>query len=546
VSELAQPSVVISRPAASEIARSAGVLALGSVASRALGLARETLIADLFGATGPVSAFRLASRVPIMIYDLLIGGMLSAALVPVLSDYARSERRHELWSAASAILSILGMLLALLVVALELFASPVAWLLGGGFDAGLLAILIHSLRILTPAVFFLGMAGGVTAILYALQRFTAPAFGGAMFNLGIVITVSVLAARLDVYSLSIGILLGSLGQLVIQLPALRGLRLRFTPDWRHPAVRRIARLYLPIALGMVISQIQVTIDGNLASRAGPQSVAWMQNATTLIQFPHGLVAVAISLASLPSLSQLAAVADWEGYRRTLGRALRLLMYLIMPAMAGLWAMATPIVRLIFEHGAFQPTDTAAVVAALRFYLLGLIFAAVDWPLNYAFYARQDTVTPAAVGILSVGVYLAVALTLLQPMGYLGLVLADSAKHFAHALTMGILLHRRVGGLDGQGLERTALGATASAALMGLVAWQISLQLETQLPRETLIGELIIVIITAGLSVSVYGLLTAALRMEEARLIWGGMIVRAAKALWALAKGDQGDQGEGLR
>ncbi len=450
MSELARPSIAASQPTTSEIARSAGVLALGSVASRVLGLARETLIADLFGATGPVSAFRLASRVPIMVYDLLIGGMLSAALVPVLSDYARPERRHELWPAASAILCILGALLALLVMVLELFAPQVAWLLGGGFDAELLAILVHSLRILTPAVFFLGMAGGVTAILYALKRFTAPAFGGAMFNLGIVVAVLVLAGRLDVYSISIGILLGSLGQLAVQLPALRGSRLHLILDWRHPAVRRVARLYLPIALGMGISQIQVTIDGNLASRTGPQSVAWMQNATTLIQFPHGLVAVAISLASLPSLSQLAATADWEGYRRTLGRALRLLVYLIVPATVGLWVMATPIVRLIFEHGAFQPADTAAVVAALRFYLLGLIFAAVDWPLNYAFYAQQDTLTPATVGVISVGVYLAVALALLQPMGYLGLVLADSAKHLAHALTMGILLRRRVGGLGGQG------------------------------------------------------------------------------------------------
>lgn len=538
MSELAGPSTIISQPTAGELARSAGVLALGSVTSRALGLARETLIADLFGATGPVSAFRLASRVPIMIYDLLIGGMLSAALVPVLSDYARPERRPELWPAASVVLSFLGTLLALLVIALELFAPQVAWLLGGGFDAELLAVLTCSLRILAPAVFFLGMAGGVTAILYALQRFTAPAFGGAMFNLGIVVAVPVLAGRLDVYSISIGVLLGSLGQLAVQLPALRGARLRFALDWQHPAVRRVARLYLPIALGMVISQVQVTIDGNLASRTGPQSVAWMQNATTLIQFPHGLVAVAISLASLPSLSQLAAAADWEGYRRVLGRALRLLVYLIVPAAVGLWVLAAPIVRLIFEHGAFQPADTAAVVAALQLYLLGLVFAAVDWPLNYAFYARQDTLTPAAVGVISVGVYLAVALVLLQPMGYLGLVLADSAKHFAHALTMGILLRQQVGGLNGEGLGGTALRSAMAAALMGLVAWRVSLELEAWLPIGTLVGELAAVVIPAGLAVGVYGLITIALRMEEARLVWGGMAARAAKAFRVMADSDR--------
>ncbi|MCS7222041.1 MAG: murein biosynthesis integral membrane protein MurJ [Anaerolineae bacterium] len=538
MSELARSSVIASRPTAGELARSASILALGSVASRALGLARETLIAHRFGATGPVSAFRLASRVPIMIYDLLIGGMLSAALVPVLSDYARPERRCELWPAASAVLSLLGALLTSLVITLELFAPQVAWLLGGGFDAELLAVLIRSLRILVPAVFFLGMAGGVTSVLYALQRFTAPAFSGVMFNLGIVVAVLVLAGRLDVYSISTGVLLGSLGQLAIQIPALRGAQLRFVLGWQHPAVQRVVRLYLPIALGMVISQIQVTIDGNLASRTGPQSVAWMQNATTLIQFPHGLVAVAISLASLPSLSQLAAAANWGDYRRTLGRALRLLVYLIVPAAVGLWVLATPIVRLIFEHGAFQPADTAAVVAALRLYLLGLIFAAVDWPLNYAFYARQDTLTPAVVGVVSVGVYLAVALALLQPMGYLGLVLADSAKHFAHALTMGVLLRRQVGGLDGEGLGRTAFRSAIAAVLMGLMAWQVSLRLGAWLPVGTLVGELAVVVITAGLAVGVYGLVTTALRMEEAQLVWGEITDQLTKAFRLGTGGDQ--------
>ncbi len=525
MSELATTLPPSETTAPSEIARSAGILALGSVTSRALGLAREILIADLFGATGPVSAFRLASRVPLMIYDLLVGGMLSAALVPVLSDYARPERRRELWPAASAVLSILSALLALLVVLLELLAPQVAWLLGGGFDPGLQAVLTRSLRILTPSVLLFGMAGGVTAILYALKRFTLPAFGAAIFNLVIVVTVILLAGRLDVYSLSLGVLLGSLGQLAIQLPALRDARLRFVLDWRHPALRRIVRLYLPIALGMVISQVQVTIDGNLASRTGPQSVAWMQNATTLIQFPHGLIAVAISLASLPSLSQLAAAADWDGYRRTLGRALRLLFYLILPATVGLWVMATPVVRLIFEHGAFQPADTAAVAIALRLYLLGLIFAAVDWPLNYAFYAQQDTLTPATVGVMSVGVYLAVALALLQPLGYLGLVLADSAKHMAHALTMAVLLRRRMGRLDGQGIVWAATRATVAAVLMGLMTWKALSGLEAMLPVGTLSGNLAVVVMGGALALAVYGASTVALRLEEAQVLWTALARR---------------------
>jgi putative peptidoglycan lipid II flippase len=501
------------------LARSASILAVGSMVGRVLGLARETIIADLFGASGAVSAFRLASRVPFMIYDLLVGGMLSAALVPVLSDYARPERRRELWPVVSALFSLLGAVLAVLVLLLELLAPQVAWLLGGGFDAPLQAVLVRSLRILSPAVLCMGLAGAATAALYALERFTLPAFGAAVFNLGIIVGVGALARPLHVDSIAVGVLLGSLGQLAIQLPGLRDARLRVNWAWNHPALRRIGQLYLPIALGMVVSQIQVIIDGNLASRTGPQSVAWMQNATTLIQFPHGLIAVAISLASLPSLSQLAAGADWGAYRRTLAQALRLVLYLILPATVGLWVMARPIVRLIFEHGAFTATDTVAVVAALRLYLVGLVFAAVDWPLNYAFYAQQDTRTPAAIGVAAVVVYLVVALALLQPLSYLGLVLADSAKHAAHAVTMAILLRRRVGGLGSQEVIGSASYAAGAALAMGGITGLAIAWLEPALPIGTLLGNLTSVVAGGLLALASYGAITFFLRMEESRRLW---------------------------
>ncbi|NIV31344.1 MAG: oligosaccharide flippase family protein, partial [Anaerolineae bacterium] len=218
-----------------------------------------------------------------------------------------------------------------------------------------------------------------------------------------------------------------------------------------PALRRILVLYLPIALGLIVSNMQVAIDQRLASSTGESSVAWMDRATTLIQLPHGLVAVAISLAVLPTLSRQSAADDQDGFRRTLGLGLRLVLVLIIPATLGLLVMAEPITSLIFEHGRFTANDTYWTAWALRCYLAGLVFAAIDWPLNYAFYARQNTLTPALVGILSVGVYLVLALVLIKPLGMLGLVLADSAKHFSHAITMLILTWRRIGNLSDQRL-----------------------------------------------------------------------------------------------
>jgi putative peptidoglycan lipid II flippase len=502
------------------IAGAAGIIALGNVASRALGLVRVTLIADLWPQT-LVSAYQVAATVPTMIYDLLIGGMLSSAMVPVFSEYA-AKTKEELWRIVSVMLSLTAVTLGLFVAVLELFASQVTWLLGGGLEAGLQTVATTSIRIIVPAVLFLGLSGVVTGLLYTLKRFTYPAFGAAVFNLGIIFGALFLNRSLGIYSLVTGTVLGAGLQLAIQLPGLRGTRLSFSLDLSHPGLRRISLLYTPIVLGLVISQIQVAIDRNLASRTGAQSIAWMQNATNLIQFPHGLVAVAISLAVLPSLSKLSATADWTGYRRTLAMGLRMVMVLIFPATVGLFIMAQPIIALIFEHGAFTAYDTAWTAFALRCYLLGLVFAAVDWPLNYAFYARQDTLTPASVGVLSVFFYLIVALLLMKPLGMIGLVLADSAKHTAHALTMLVLLHRQMGNLRGHGVGMAILKAVLASAVMGaLTYWAMAwLQGATAnfVGAGRLWGELVVVGGAGLIGLIAYGTLVTLMGVEEVKLI----------------------------
>jgi putative peptidoglycan lipid II flippase len=496
------------------IAQAAGLIALGSISSRVLGLVREQLIAFLFGATGLVSAFGIANKVPKMIYELLVGGMLSAALVPVFSQVTEQEGRPALWALFSRVASLLAIVLAGLVLLLEALAPQAAWLLGGGFDPELQAALARMLRIITPAVLLFGLSGVVTALLYTLQRFSYTAFAAAVFNLGIIIAAPILAGRIDAYSLAVGVLLGSMLQLLIQLPGLRDGRFRFRLDLSDPALRRILVLYLPIALGLIVSNIQVGIDQRLASSTGESSIAWMDRATTLIQLPHGMVAVAISLAVLPTLSRLSAAGDQEGFRRTLGLGLRLVLVLIVPATLGLLVLAEPITSLLFEHGRFTARDTVWTAWALRYYLAGLIFAAIDWPLNYAFYARQDTLTPALVGVLSVGVYLVVALALLKPMGMLGLVLADSAKHFSHATTMLILTWRRIGNMSDQRLGQTALKALLASGAMALLIALTSGVTTRFADLEGLPGQLLDVALPAGIGILAYLALASLLRMEE--------------------------------
>jgi putative peptidoglycan lipid II flippase len=266
-------------------------------------------------------------------------------------------------------------------------------------------------------------------------------------------------------------------------------------------VQRILHLYAPIALGLIISQFQIIVDGRWASATGAQSVSWMRYATTLIQMPLGLVPVAVSLAALPSLSQRAADGNWDAFRAILARGLRLITVLLIPATVGLWVLAVPVIALLFQHGNFTPSDTEMTAKALRLYLLGLPFAGVDFLLNYSFYARQNTRTPAIVGVISVGLYFIVAASLKEPYGFLGLVFADSVKQAGHALIMVILLVRSVG-RPHDGIGKTLIGAVGAAAAMGGVVWLLSRWLAAVLPGGFL-GELLTVAVSAGVGGILY-------------------------------------------
>ena len=504
----------------SGLARSASVLAAGNLASRVLGLLREVLIAALFGASGQVSAYRVAAQVPILIYDFLIGGMLSAALVPVLSDYAWRPKR-EFARLVGTLLALASIALALLTLLVLLLAPQLANLLAGGFvkdDPALLDLTTQLIRLLSPLVWLLSMAGVASAVLYALRRFTMPALATAVFNLGVVLAMPLLAPSLGIYSLAVGLLLGGSAQLALMTFDLHrgGAPLRFAFDWRHVALRRIFWLYLPIAAGLLVSLFQVGLDRRLASGTGESSIAWMANATTLQQLPLGLISVAISLAALPRLSQFYAAGDENSYRLTLGRGLRLVWLLIAPSAVLLWLLGEPITRLLFQRGAFTAADTEQVVAALNIYVIGMLFAALDYPLNFAFYARNNTLLPALVGVASVIVYIVVALALVRPLGFLGLVWADTAKQAAHLVTMTFLLRRRVGRLGAHtvtGMVEVAL----AAVLLAAVTWGVRQLLAPLLP-PTFLGSLLLVALAGGVGVAVFALLLLWRGEAEIKLI----------------------------
>ncbi len=517
----------------SGLARHASIIALGNVTSRALGFVRDAVMAGLFGTGAHVDALNLAITIPNQIYDLVTGGLVNSALVPVFSRYAGDDApgrsRADLWRLGSILLTLALLLVSALVAGLVLFAPQVVnlfSLLGGGNNPAAAAQAVPLLRVTLPAIVFLSLSGILSGLLFALRRFTYPAFTAAIFNLSIVAASLLLARWLDVRAVAVGLLAGAVLQVALQLPGLRdGLRaLRPTLRWRHPGLREIFRLYVPIIIGLVITQASIYLG--LALAFGYEGgLSWMRYATTLYQFPLGLVAVAVSSAILPTLSRQAAAPE---FKQTLVHGLNLVIVLIVPAAVGLFVLARPVVALAFQRGEFTPADTLMTALVLRVFLLGLAFAAVDQMLIFAYYARQNTLTPSLVGVLSVGVYTAVALLALPVLGLLALMLADSAKQITHALVTGAGLSRRLGGFRGTGLWPT-LGKVVLASLVMAALTALALALVERLPLSPgLLQHALSALVPGAVGVLAYFWLAGRLGVGEVRTVLQLLLRRLAR------------------
>ena len=457
------------------IAKSAALIMLGNVGSRVLGLLREQTIAALFGTTVTASIFSAVSRVPTLVYDLLIGGAITAALVPVFSEIAgREERgdpgaRGELRRVAGAVLALALAVLIPMVALLVVFAGPLIGLLGVGFAPEIQEQGVLLTRIALPSVVLLGVAAVLMAVLYALHRVTLPSFAAAAYNLGIIVCALGLGHVWGATGLVVGLVVGATAQLALQMYGLRDRLPQLNADLRSPAVRRILTLYAPVAGGLLVSAAVVVLDTRLASLTGERSLAAMRYATNVVQLPLGLVATALSFAVLPVLSRYgAAGARDPAFRTTLSAGIRAALFLIVPATVILVVLREPVVRLLFQRGTFGADDTRITAEALLYYAPQLPFVAVDQLLIAAFYGLQNTRLPVAVGVLGAALYAAVATMTVDRLGMSGLVLANTIQNSAHAVILFFLLgrlHREAlpPGMGGACLRVTA-GAVAMAAV----------------------------------------------------------------------------------
>lgn len=527
------------------VAGATGILALGNILSRVLGLVREKTLAYFFGASTQLDAFRIAVIVPQTFYDLLIGGHVNGAVVPVLAEIVTIKGRDELWKVVNILATLLLLIVSAIVIILEIFAPQIVAIPAAGFDAATQALTVDLLRITSPALIFLALFAIFSGTLYALKSFTWPSFAGVVFNASIVLAIFVLVPPSEIIfntsdslfpfriglpihavtAAAIGWFIGSAIQMAIQMPGLQLSKLRISFNWRHPALKSILLLYAPVMASLLMDTLVIRLFSyRLASQTNIEgSISYMLQATTLIQFPQGLVATAISVAILPTLaSQAASILDdgLRAFRDTLGLGIRLATTLIIPATLGLLVLAVPIVRLLFEGGEFTPANTEIMVVALRLYLIGLPFAAIDLLLVYAFYARKDTLTPALIGLFSHVVYIIVVLLLFNQFGLFSLMIADSIKHIIHASVSAALLRRQIKGFGQQDFISTALKTTFAASIMALVGWILLSWLTLNLGTSGIVNQVLLVLLPALLSGSVFLIIAYLLGISELRWLFG--------------------------
>ncbi len=525
------------------IARATTILAMGNIASRILGFAKEILLSNYFGAGRLVDAFQIAITVPQDLFDLMINGHVNSALVPVLSEYAAKDK-HELWRLVSALFGLVLLATSGFVLALELLAPVVITLYRGantgawafesafqtfvprgtpflfraeGISLEAFNLTVELLRLTAPAVIFQSLFAVASGLLYALKRFTWPAFAAALFNGTIVATMVMLAPVIGIQRAAIGFLLGAILQLLLQFGGLRDARLNIQIGQmlKHPGVRRIGKLYVPVMVSLILDMFIRLFSYNLASQAGDGNIAYMNWATSLREFPLGLVGTAISIAILPTLARQALHPEaLQDFKDTLGHGIRLALVLIIPATVGMFVVAGPLIGLVFERGLFTANDTYVTSIVLRLYLVGIPFAAVDLLLIFAFYAWKDTLTPALIGVVSLACYVVIALMLRQTYGFLSLMVADSLKHVIHMTISLILLRRRFGKLGSQRLPITLLKVALATTVMALITYALVISAKLLWPVEGLTQRAILVIFPSIMGAATYFILASLLRLNE--------------------------------
>lgn len=465
-----------------QIARAAGLVMIAFVFSAIIGLVRDMLQAHYFGISVEVDSFFAANRISELLFNLLAGGALASAFIPMFSGFLARGERQKAWKMASGVVNTLSVILLVITALAWIFAPQLAqyglYALDPNPAAVQLDLTVRLLRIMLPTVWIFGVSGLVMGALNAHQVFLVPALAPVLYSLGMIFGMVVLPAAWGVERLAYGVVIGSAAHLGIQIPALLKLPQRqyYRKEvFRNPAVRQVLKLMVPRVIGAGVVQLNFVTNTLIALSLGVEgSVAAIGYAFRLMLMPQMAIAQSAGIASLPTLSSLAELGKTKEMRRTLSGVLRAVLLLAIPASIGLILLRQPLVQTLYQRGSFTERSTQMVSWALLWYAAGLVGHSLVEVLSRAFYALHDTRTPVTVGVIAMSINIGLSfafVSLFRQMGWMahgGLALANSVATGLECVVLWTLIAKRMQGLETSSLRKGIFISLAASFVMGAV------------------------------------------------------------------------------
>ncbi|MEW5807493.1 MAG: murein biosynthesis integral membrane protein MurJ [Acidobacteriota bacterium] len=520
----------------SRISTAAGLVSLATLISRILGVVREQVLAAYFGAGFLTDAFIVAFRIPNLLRDLFAEGAMSASFVPTFTRYLKEAGRLEAMKLANIVINLLLVILSGFTLVIFVFARYFVYVLASGFTPEKMQLTIKLTRIMSPFLLFVAIAAIFMGILNTFNRFFIPAFAPAVFNICCILCGIFLSPVMPsigqepIVSMAVGAFLGGLGQLFIQVPqAIRiDYRYRFSWNFSHPGLARIVSLMAPATFGLAATQINILVDNQIASYFGDGPVSWLNYSFRIMMLPIGLFGVAIATANLSAVSKDAAEGDINALKITIAKSIRLAAVLTVPATAGIIALRTPIIRILYERGKFLEADTLQTANTLLFYALGLFAYSLVKIIVPTFYAMGDTKTPVKISAMVIGIkiimnlaliYLFRLLTLPNVSPYLAMPLCTSLAATINLTFLARRLIAKVGSFKDMGIGTLIIKMILISTFMGVACNVLYMEIARFLdPRVVLLNAAnILIVVLAGAMMTF--ILSYFFRVEEIREIF---------------------------
>jgi putative peptidoglycan lipid II flippase len=477
-----EPDAPVPRRTGRGMARNTAIFSILTGFSRIAGLVREIVASSYFATSAAFSAFTIAFQVPNVVRSLFADAALSAAFVPVFTELLEHKRRQEAFRLASTLLLLIVTVLGAITVLFVAAAGIVVPLFVGDSLAPVEDLTVGLSRVLFPVVLILGVNGLLVGILNAYDHFTIPALSPLVWNAVIIAFLVASHQLLDgddqLYGYAVGVLAGTVVQLAMAAPVLRRLGFRFTfagalGQFGDRRVRRVLALMLPVTIGLGLINLNLLVNsvlGGLVSGAAPRAI---DAAFRIYMLPQGIFSVAIATVLFPALSRLAARRDFDALRALVGNGMRQVLLLLVPAAAATLALATPITRVIYEHGAFGPDSTELVAEALLWFSFSLPTSGVNLLLTRTFFSLQRPWITTAIAALNLAVNAAVSIALYEPFGIAGIVVGTAAGSLAMTLGQAYFLRRELAGrLEGRETLVALAGMLVAAAALAGVAYGV--------------------------------------------------------------------------